>query len=56
MKKLFVIGDSISRYYGSFLSRMISSWLDYGRKDDNEVISDYPAIAEVPIHQPSWHI
>ena len=24
---------------------MISSWLDYGRKDDNEVISDYPDIA-----------
>jgi lysophospholipase L1-like esterase len=40
MKKLFVIGDSISCYYGKYLSQYLKGVFEYDRKGGNHVLED----------------
>lgn len=48
MKKLFVVGDSISVHYGPYLERMVNDVLEYARKEAAEGgpgVLPYPADA-----------
>jgi lysophospholipase L1-like esterase len=40
MKKLFVIGDSISCYYGRYLKDMLSGIMEYDRKGGSHLLED----------------
>lgn len=40
MKKLFVIGDSISCYYGKYLEQMLSGFMGYDRKGRMNILKD----------------
>ncbi|KKR04694.1 MAG: Lipolytic protein G-D-S-L family [Candidatus Uhrbacteria bacterium GW2011_GWF2_39_13] len=40
MKSLFVIGDSISCYYGRYLEKMLSGIMEYDRKGGSHTLTD----------------
>lgn len=47
MKKVFVLGDSISIHYGPFLKQMLAGKMAYTRKGENGVVGDINKATDV---------
>lgn len=47
MKKVFVLGDSISIHYGPFLKQMLAGKMAYTRKGENGVVGDINQATDV---------
>ena len=47
MKKLFVIGDSISIHYGPYLKEYLRGKMEYGRKGENGEVGDINQVSDM---------